>query len=534
MKSVKCSVRIVLAVFFICGLAGGAPAKDTLIVAQMGDALTLDPHAHNGIVEASMCSNIYDTLIMLDKNMDVQPGLAVKWENPDNLTWIFHLREGVKFHNGTPFTARDVKYSIERILNWKPFGTMIGVAAYIQPISGVRIIDEYTIELKTEKPFGALLRNLRIPYIMNQEHTEKIEKEKGIESVSMNPMGTGAFKFVEWVQGDHLTLERNEAWWGGKVGIPNVVFRQISNDATRTAALLSGEVDIAAELAVRDVARVKSNPATKVVVLDGMRTVNFIFDMGRDKTPGIATSPPNPLKNRLVRQAIYQAIDEDAIVKVVMNGFARPSTQFCSDSHFGWNPTIKRLPYDPETAKKLLAEAGYPNGFPLRIDSSNNRYVNDEQICMAVAQMLNKVGIKATCRARPKHIVFKEFYDPKIACCSMWIFSHVVPTADVSAQFEQIWHTKVSGTGYGAYNDVGDGIPRYSNPAFDLLIDAAAGTTDQNDRQAYLQAAALVGVNDVPLVPLHYQNDIYGMSNKVDWIPRPDYYLTVWDAKFME
>ncbi len=523
----------VLVLVLVCGISGLALGKDTLVVAQLGDAVTLDPHANIGIVEASMCSNLFDTLIVMDKKMNIQPGLAVRWENPDKLTWIFHLRKGVTFHNGAPLTAEDVKYSIDRILNWKPFGIMGGVKAYIHGVSKVRVIDGSTIEIKTSKPYGPMLRGLRTAYIMNKEATEKIEKEQGIEAVAMHPMGTGAFKLVEWVRGDHLTLTRNENWWGGKVSIPKVIIRQISSHATRVAALLSGEVDIAAELPVRDVERVKAHPDMKVVILDGMRTVNFKFDTGRDKTPGIPISPPNPLKDRRVRKAIYHAVDEDAIVKVVMNGFARPANQFFSDSHFGYNPTIKRLPYDPEQAKKLLAEAGYPKGFPLRIDATNNRYINDEQICMTVAQMLNKVGIKATCRARPKHVAFAEIYNPKVGA-SMFIFSFVTPTADGAGNFEANFHSPDAKMGYGTYNTYEGGIGMYSNPAFDLLVEAAASATDQEERLKFLQAAALVGMNDIPIVPLHYQNDIYGMSKKVDWTPRPDYFLTVWDAKFNE
>ena len=524
---------ILLSAILVFGTAGLAQGKDTLVVAQLGDAVTLDPHANNGIVEASMCSNLFDTLVVLDKKMNIQPGLAEKWENPDKLTWVFHLRRGVKFHNGAPLTATDVKYSIERILNWKPFGNMGGLASYIAPISNVRVVDDYTVRIETKQPYGAMLRSLRTAYIMNKSYTEKIEKEKGIEAVALNPMGTGAFKLVEWVRGDRLTLARNDSWWGGKVSIPKLVFRQISNDATRVAALLSGEVDIATELPVRDVKRIQENPSTKVVVLDGMRTVNFKFDTGRDKTPGISTSPPNPLKDRRVRMAIYQAIDEDAIVKVVMNGYARPANQFFSDSHFGYNPTIQRLPYDPEKAKKLLAEAGYPQGFPLRVDSTNNRYVNDEQICMTVAQMLNKVGIKATCNARPKQVAQAEWYNPKIGA-SMFIFSFVTPTADAGGNFEQNFHTPDAKRGYGTYNEYEGGKAHYSNRAFDLLVEAASTTNNEEERLEYLQAAALVGMNDIPIVPLHYQNDIYGMSKKVQWNPRLDYFLTLWDATLTE
>ncbi len=171
-------------------------------------------------------------------------------------------------------------------------------------------------------------------------------------------------------------------------------------------------------------------------------------------------------------------------------------------------------------------------GFPLRIDSTNNRYVNDESICLTVSQMLNKVGIQATCRARPKQVVFKEIYDPNILCCSMFVFSFVTPTGDIAGNLESNFHTPSSTSGYGAYNGGDAATPQYSNPAADLLIEAASAETDQDKRLKILQAASTVIMNDYAIVPLHYQNDIYGMSKTVDWQPRPDYFLTMFDAKF--
>ena len=495
-----------------------ASAQDALIVGQVGDALTLDPHANIGIVEASMASNIFDPLVVLDKNMDVQPGLAETWENPDPVTWIFHLRQGVRFHDGSALTAEDVKFSIDRILGWKPFGTMGGVKAYIRPIASARVLDAHTVELKTKKPFGPMLRSLRTAFIVSKAHVEKITAEKGIEAVSLNPMGTGAFKLVEWAPGDYLKVVRNDDWWGGRPAVRTINFRQISNNATRVAALLSGEIHIATELPPRDVDVVKAHAQTTVVILDGMRTVNYKFDTIRDVTPGVP-GMPNPLKKRKVRMAINHGINAEAIVKVVMNGYARPATQLAGDKHFGWNPDISRLPYDPVKARSLLAEAGYPDGFPLRIDSTNNRYVNDEQICLTVSQMLNKVGIKASCRARPKQVVFKEIYDPNILCCSMFVFSFVTPTADLAGNLESNFHSD----GYGNR--------QYSNRAADVLIEAASSETDEDNRRAILQGASTVIMADFAIVPLHYQNDIYGMSKKVDWRPRPDYFLTMFDAK---
>ena len=529
MKNLILIIRVMAATVLLVGWAGTSVAQETLVIGQVGDAITLDPHANNGIVEASMASNIFDPMIILDKDMAVQPGIAVSWEAKDPVTWNFGIRKGVKFHDGTPLTAEDVKFSIDRILNWKSFGAMGGIKAYITPISSVRVIDQHTVEVKTVKPWGPILSTLRVVFITSKAHVEKVTKEKGVEAVSLNPMGSGAYKLIEWVPGDHLTMEANQNWWGGKPAVKTITFRQISNYATRVAALLSGEIHIATGLPVRDVKRVESNSATKVTVLDGMRTVNYKFDTTRDVTPGVPDIP-NPFKKRKVRMAMNHAINSEAIIKVVMNGFARPATQLAGDKHLGWNPTIERLPYDPEKARQLLKEAGYPNGFKLRIDSTNNRYINDEAICLTVAQMINKVGVKATCRARPKQVVFKEIYDPKILCCSMFVFSFVTPTGDIAGNMESNFHTPTEL--YGGYNGGKPEQANYSNAAADLLIEAASAETDYNVRKTILQAASTVIMHDYPIVPLHYQNDIYGMSTKVNWTPRPDMFLTMFDAKW--
>jgi peptide/nickel transport system substrate-binding protein len=527
--------RMLFAAATVAALMGAANvrAAETLVIGQAGDGLTLDPHAFNGIVEASIMSNLFDPLIAFDKKMeiDLSKSLIERWENPQPDRWVIYLRRGVKFHNGAEMTAEDVAYSIDRMLNWKPFGAMTGIAFYINAFETVTIRDPYTIEVKTRGPFGPMLRHLRTVYVVHKGHVEKVIREKGIEEVGRQPIGTGAYKLVEWVSGDHVTMERFDGWFAGKAAVERVVMRQISNNATRTAALLSGEIHIAAELPPHDVPRVKSNSGMDVAVLDGMRTVNFKFDSVREETPGIP-GMKNPLRDKRVRMAINHAIDANAIVKVVMNGFAKPADQIAGEQHFGWSPNVQRLPYDPDKAKKLLAEAGYPNGFPLRVDSTNNRYVNDEQICLAVAQMVTKVGIQGSCRARSKQIVFKEFYDKSILCCSMFVFSYVVPTADIAGNMETNFHTPTNDGKYGASNGGNPETPQFTNAEVDKLIEAAAQETVIEKRKAILNRASEAIMAEYPIVPLHYQNDIYGISKKIVWEPRPDYYLTMYDAKW--
>lgn len=512
---------------------GTVQAAETLVVGQAGDTLTLDPLANPGIVEASFASNFFEGLIAFDKDMKIIPALATKWEVAAPDRWIFHLRPGVKFHDGSTLTAEDVKYSLDRMKNWKPYGGHSGIAVYISGVKSVEVIDPLTVQINTNGPFGPLLRNLRAAYIMNKAYTERLTSEKGIEEVGRSPMGTGPFKFVDWTPGDRMMMERFDGYWGEKAGVERVLFRQIANNATRTAALLSGEIHIATELPPHDVKRVESGSSTKVEILDGMRTVNFKFDTIRKQTPGIP-GIDNPLRDVRVRKAINHAVDSKAIAKVVMNGFAKPSTQLAGRQHFGWSPNIERLPYDPAKAKALLTEAGYPNGFPIRVDSTNNRYVNDEQICLAVAQMLTRAGLQANCRARSKQIAFKEFHDENIQCCSMFIFSFVTPTADIAGNMEANFHTPTADGLMGAGNGRRPEKAYFSNKEADRLIGEAAKIVDEKEREKVLQKASEVIMKDYPIVPLHYQNDIYGMSKKVIWNPRPDYYMTMVDAKLSD
>src|SRR5262245_2330541 len=242
-----------LAVAALAAISMAAPQvarAQTLVVGQAGDTLTLDPHSFNGIVEASVMSNMFDPLIAFDKNMEIDTKLSLieSWKNPEPDRWVFEIRQGVKFHNGADLTAEDVAHSIERIRNWHSSGAMTGIAFYVNKIASATATGPHPVEVRTDGPFGPMLRHLRTVFVVNKAHVEKVTKEKGIEEVGREPVGTGAFKFVEWVPGDHVTLERNAGWWGGKVGVEKVIFRQIANNATRTAALLSGEIHTATEL----------------------------------------------------------------------------------------------------------------------------------------------------------------------------------------------------------------------------------------------------------------------------------------------
>jgi peptide/nickel transport system substrate-binding protein len=488
-----------------------AMAATTLVHGSASEPRALDPYFHSETPTNSMNKNLYDALLHFDSELQVHPGLALTWDNPDSLTWIFHLRKDVTFHDGAPFTAADVKFSIERAKNW----AKSGFKSTVNKVQSVEVVDDYTVKITTPKPFGILHRKLAQIGIMNKAYVEK----HGDEYQTDHPNGTGPYKLVEWVKGDHITLTANENHFNGAPAIKQIIVRPLTNDATRTAALLSGEINIADDIPVLDVARIKSNKKVKLTSRPGLRLIYLQMDHDRDVSPK-AKGPDgkNPLRNKKVRQAIYLAINEDAIVKHVMNGFAFPASQFYPKEVFGYDDTITRPAFNPDKAKALLAEAGYPDGFDLTIDSPNDRYVNDDKIAQSVAASLSRIGINMKVNALPKKTFF-PMTDRREA--SFFLIGWSCADGDGSAFLDGIAHTYDKDRGFGRYNR-----GRYSNPEVDRLIEAAGGTVDQDQRLKHMQAAQRIAlIEDQAFIPLHYQVDLYGNSKNVKWTPRADHYF---------
>jgi peptide/nickel transport system substrate-binding protein len=497
-----------------------AIAAKTLVHGAASEPRALDPYFHSETPTNSMNKNIYDALLHFDSELNVEPSLALKWENPDSVTWIFHLRKDVKFHDGAPFTAEDVKFSIERAKNW----AKSGFKSTVNKVESVEVIDPYTVKITTPKPFGILHRKMAQIGIMNKAYVEK----HGDEYQTDHPNGTGPYKLVEWVKGDHLTLEANADHFNGAPAIKTVIVRPLTNDATRTAALLSGEINIADDIPVLDVARIKASKKVELASRPGLRLIYLQMDHDRDISPK-AKGPDgnNPLRLKKVRQAIYLAIDEDAIVKHVMNGFAFPASQFYPKEVFGYDEAITRPGFDPEKAKALLKEAGYPDGFELTIDSPNDRYVNDDKIAQAVAASLSRIGIDIKVNALPKKTFF-PMTDRRET--SFFLIGWSCADGDGSAFLDGIAHTYDKERGFGRYNR-----GRYSNPQVDALIEAAGATVDQKERLKNMQAAQKIAlVEDQAFIPLHYQVDLYAKTKNLKWAPRADHYFVYSDMDITE
>ena len=490
---------------------GGALAKDVLIHGAASEPRSMDPYFHSETPTNSMNKNIHDCLVDFDKDLNVHPALAVSWENPDNLTWVFKLREGVKFHDGTPFGAADVKFSIERCQTWEKSG----FKATAGQIASVEVIDDATVKITTKKPFGILPRKLAQIMIMSKTFVESHEEAY----LNDHANGTGPYQLKAWVKGDHLTLTANETYFRGAPAIKTVTLRPLTNDATRTSALLAGDAHIIDDVPVRDVARIDATDGVASVTRPSLRLIYLQMDHDREiSTKAKGPDGKNPFRDARVRKAIYLGIDEPAIVQHVMNGFAEPASQFYPSAVFGYDPAIKRPAYNPDKAKAMLKEAGYPDGFTVTLDSPNDRYVNDDKIAQAIASQLARIGIEVTVNAIPKKTFF-PMTDRRES--SFFLIGWACADGDASAFLDGIAHTHDTDRGYGRYNR-----GRYSNAKVDQLIESASATVDSDQRLAFMREAQKIAlVEDQAFIPLHYQVDLYAKSDKVRFVPRADHYF---------
>jgi peptide/nickel transport system substrate-binding protein len=498
-------------------LMGLADAK-SLTVGLTSDAVNLDPQAGEELSSNILFYHIYDPLVRRNADLSFGPGLAESWELADDTTWVFKLRKGVKFHNGEEFKASDVVFTLDRLKK----SLMANLGANI---SSFKAIDDYTVEIKTPRPYAVLPNDLAAVLILN----EKYVKEVGDEAADLKPIGTGPYKLVEWVKEDHITLESNKDYYAGPAKLDTVTFRPITNGATRTAALLTGEVDVIQDLNVRDVDRVKADDRYKVLAQPSLLNVVLSIDQ-REKSPTIDLDK-NPMADRRVREAMVRAIDARAINKVIMNGLSTPSKQYVPASHTGYldGASFRDMyPFDVERATALMAEAGYADGFTVTLDATNNRYVNDQQIVQALASMLGKIKINLKLNLMPKSNFFGYIRVPSDKS-SLIMSGWDVPSGDGGSMYSVMFYTRGKKEGYGQVNR-----GSYSNPEVDSLIDKADATAKLDERDNYLQDVTKILMADIPMIPIHYEQDLYAAKTNVDITPRADKFLWAYDIDVKE
>ena len=509
---------LLLALAWVSSLS--AAQAVTLRVANQGDAQSMDPHSLSESLQLTFTNNVYEPLVARDKKLALAPGLATRWTQTKPTVWRFELRRGVNFQDGTPFTADDVVFSFARAAG--PGSDMQG---YTSSFKEVRRVDASTVEIETLTPFPILPDVLTNVFMMSKKWcednkaTNPVDRRKGIENAaSFKANGTGPYRLKERQPSARTVLVRNGTYWGKVEGnVDEVIFTPIGNAATRVAALLSGEIDLMEPVPLQDVERIKASPNLKVMQGPELRTIFLGMDQKRDELLFSSVKGKNPFKDKRVRQAFYQAIDIETIKTRVMRGASLPTALMVGPGIRGFSPEQnKRLPYDVEAAKKLMADAGYALGFEVSLNCPNDRYVNDADICQAVAANLARIGVKVSLQTETKVTYF-----PKILRrdTSLYLLGWTPSTYDAHNALSSLIATPTD-KGQGQFN-----LGAYSNPKVDELTLKIQSETDQAKRDALIKEAFALHSDDVGHLPLHQQALAWAMKKNFELTQLPDNYM---------
>jgi len=516
MKAWKIVASLLLAAgLSLPAIAGAKP----LTIGLASEPTAMDPHFHNLSPNNSLLSHIHEPLVRQDHSQKLIPGLAESWKAIDDTTWEFKLRKGVTFHDGTPFTADDVVFTFERAPDVE--GSPSSFGTYTKGKT-VKKIDDHTVHITTAAPYPLMPNDVSTVMIISKKHGMGAKTED--YNSGKASIGTGPFKFKEYVPGDRIVMERNESYWGEKPMWTEVTFKPIKSGPSRVAALLAGDVDLIEQTPTVDLERLKKEPG--VALSDGIsnRVIYLHLDHARDDSPFVkakdGSAIKNPLKDLRVRRAISKAINRDLIVERVMEGVAIKAGQLLPEGFFGVSKNLKPEAYDPEGAKKLLAEAGYPDGFKLTIHGPNDRYINDAKIAEAVGQMLSRIGVDTEVVTMPRSVYFKRASrggpdgTPEF---SFILVGWGSGTGESSSPLKSLLMTHNPDKGFGASNR-----GRYSNPEVDRLTEEALAMVDDAKREAGLAKATEVAINDLGIIPLHYQVNVWAARKGLKYRARTD------------
>ena len=512
--------KIALTALFTALAAASLVAQaQTIRIANQGDSLSMVPHSLNESLQLSVTGNVYEPLVGRNKDLSLAPALATSWKQTSPTVWRFELRKGVQFHDGTPFTADDVVFSFGRT---QVEGS--DMKSYTNDFKEVRKIDDHTVEIETKTPFPILPDVISLVYMMSKKWCETnqalgpVDRRKGIENAaSFRANGTGPFRLRERQPNVRSVFTRNGSYWGKIEGnVSEVVFTPIGNDATRVAALLSGEVDVMEPVPVQDIERVNGSANTRAITGPELRTIFLGMDQKRDELLYSNVKGKNPFKDKRVRQAFYQAIDIEGIKKTVMRGASNPSALLVGPGINGFQPDAKRLPYDVEAAKKLMAEAGYPNGFEVAMNCPNDRYVNDGRICQTVAANLSRINVKINLQAETKGTYF-----PKVLRrdTSFYMLGWTPATYDSHNALNALMRC-VDDKGSGQFN-----LGAYCNPKVDELTLKIQAETDKVKRNAMIKEVFDLHAADVGHIPLHQQALAWGVGKNVKLVQLADNFM---------
>ena len=482
---------------FLC-FGGMAAAQERAVVIGVGSSVTsTDPHYHNLTPNTMVARHFFDTLVAQDAQLRLKPGLAESWRPINDTTWEFKLRKGVTFSDGSDFDAKDVLASFKRIPNVpnSPSSFTISLTA----VKDTKVVDPYTLQIMTEKPAPLLPTDLANVLIINA----KAETASTADFNSGKAMiGTGPFKFVEYVPGERIVMARNDAYWGDKPAWSKVTTRIMTNAAARVAAVRAGELQMIDAVPTADIANLKKDPEIRISNAISNRLIYLHLDRFREVTPYATDKagqplPKNPLHDLRVRQALSRAINRPLLVERVMEGQGIPAGQLLPDGFFGVSPNLKVEKPDPDAAKKLLAEAGYPEGFKLTVHGPNDRYINDAKVLQAVAQMFSRIGIETQVETMPWATYATRASKPEF---TVSLVGWGADTGETSSPLRSLLATYDREKGLGQGNR-----GRYSNPKLDALLEKALSTVDDAAREKLLQEACEIAINDLGVIPLHYE-----------------------------
>lgn len=529
---------LVIASFFATTVLGGAANAQTLKVALSSEATAVDPHYHDLTPNNALAAHIFDSLTRQDEKQKLHPALAESWENDGKNKWTFKLREGVTFSDGTPFTADDVVFTFCRTLKNETAvsGSFADITANF---ASVEAPDAKTLVITTKVPepllatFMGTVGILSSSIVAHDKITFDPANNCGVTGTwpvvgdfndGKKAIGTGPYKFKNYVKGSVIELERNDKYWGEKEPWEAVRFIPVPNAGTRLAGLLAGDYDLVENPAARDLTRIKDDKRFVAEVTPTTRVIYYQLDVGRDQSPFVKSADgKNPLQDVRVREAISLAIDRKAIIARLMDGAAEQANEFLPKGMFGTLPEAPELRYDPAAAKKLLAEAGYPDGFQLTLSTTNDRYINDSQITQAVAQYLTQIGIKADVDAMTRALYFPRRSKKELSVAiGGW-----ASTSGEASSFLRQWPASPNEAGTMGGSNYGG----YKNPAFDKLIYEAVETMDDDKRSALLQQATTEVLKDYAFIPLHFESGIWAHKADISFTGRSDQFTLAMSAK---
>ncbi|HEU4638476.1 MAG TPA: ABC transporter substrate-binding protein, partial [Candidatus Binatia bacterium] len=466
-----------------------AASRDRVVIYHSSVADSIHPYNHSSSPIYGNWQHVIEPLVELDYDKKDYVGvLAESWEFQDK-QWVFKLRKGVKFHNGAPLTSKDVAFSIEKMRDEKGGSLQ---APNFKDVTEVQTPDDQTVVFVTKQPLAIFLDRLENRFILS-----KVAGDKFGDQLYQNPIGTGPYKFVSYQRGGNMVFTRNDDYWGGKAAIKEVVFRKVTEEAARLAALESGQADFINNVPVHEVARFQKHPRVKIDKLEGLRMFLLAMNVAH-----------KPFDNKLVRQAVNYSVDAPAIVKNIFDGIGYPLNGPVGSNVIGADPKHKRYPYDPKKARELLAEAGYKDGCDVQLYYSPGRYPKDREVCQVVAAQMVKGGFRV-------ELISQEwalFWDKTGVNGGRLPFYYIGrgSLTDADTLYDQYFRTGTTKR------------TNYSNPELDKIIIEQQKTADPKKRVALLQQAGKIIMEEAPMVPLYNLADIYGVARNVVWKMRPD------------